>query len=451
MSSKLKKTEKQSILNNALEVAKYIQEETTQRVKSYTGNVSSFTKYFETVKYGLQQNKMTLIVGAITLVLSIILITLFSFSQEEKGTNRYLDIVTRYSNIITILVVFGLTFCVLYFSYYITYNRHPIGLTIRNVGFSIGLVIGITIFTYALFFMFRSYQRITFLSILVNTGVVIFSMYAVYIVLKILFPNSHYITLLRSSIFLIPCILIDSIILPLIGFFTNIQNKYEYKYVIVLSIQIVFLLFYFYYEKVLKMLYTYNGILLLDSPKYLDNEHTLGTYENLHVPTSTTIQSKSPSQTSTMASFNYNYGLQAWIYINNQSPNNITTQFTNLLKYGENPILEYNVETHTLRIRVKDKKNISSVIYETTTLPIQTWNQFVLNYKNGYIDIFINNTLVATTKGDIPYMQYDSVVSGETNGVQGGISNVVYFKTPMSNTMIDLYYRLFRHSKNPTL
>lgn len=450
-STKLKKSEKQSILNNALEVSKFLQQETTKRIKHYSGNISGMTKYIGNVQYRLQQNKTTLFIGVFTIILSIILITLFSLSQKEKGTNRYLNILTEYSNILTILVVFGLTFCVLYFMYYITTNRYPLGLTIKNIGFSLGLVIGITLFTYLVFFMFRSYQRITFLSIFVNIGLIIFSMYSLYIFLKIIFPQSHYITLLKSSVFLVPCMIIDYIIIPLLSFSKNIQNKYDYTYVILLVIQIVFLLFYFYYDRVLYMLYSYNGVVLLDSPNYLDSKHTLGNYENLHIPTSSSIKNKDQLNSSELSNFNYNYGIQAWIYIDNQSPNNITNTFTNILQYGENPIIEYNVETHTLRIKVKDKKNTKTVIYETNDLPIQTWNQFVINYTNGYIDIFINSVLVATSKGDIPYMKYDSVVSGETNGVHGGITNVLYFKSPMSKTMIDLYFRLFRHIKNPKL
>lgn len=451
-SKKLKLKEQQSIANNAVDSLNYLNKQIQQNYKSLkdsvfsNSNMSNLNIYKTRVSNSLQENKVAILIGLLSIFLTIILIILFSLSQREKQTNKYLNILTDYSDIISIFIGIGFVFCILYFVYYFSNNNKPISLTLRNIGFGFGIIIGFSLLLYLIYFVSMSYNNFSFISFFINIGLVVFSLYMANFILSIILPQSPYLTLIRSSLFLIPCFIIDYIIYPIINFTLNVENKYEYKYLILLIFQILFIVLYFYYDKLLEMIYTYNGKLLLGTPKYLDQEYTIGNYENL-----VDIISSNEKQTNTLNKFNYNYGLQAWIYIDDQPSKNSTTEYVPLLRYGKNPIISYNVDKHSLRVSIKDEKDNIKIIYQTQEIPLQTWNHFVINYDNGNIDIFINNILVSTSISTIPYMQYDSVISGYSNGVSGGITNVVYFKSPMSKTMIDLYYRIFRYSKIPSI
>ena len=46
--------------------------------------------------------------------------------------------------------------------------------------------------------------------------------------------------------------------------------------------------------------------------------------------------------------------------------------------------------------------------------------------------LVINNELVATLPGIIPYMMVDNVISGKNNGIYGGIKNIIYSDKPFT-------------------
>jgi len=72
----------------------------------------------------------------------------------------------------------------------------------------------------------------------------------------------------------------------------------------------------------------------------------------------------------------------------------------------------------------------------------------VINYNRGILDIFLNNKLVSSSIKVVPYLKYDSLVSGEENGIQGSICNLIYYKEPISILQINnIYVNL--QNKNP--
>ena len=44
-------------------------------------------------------------------------------------------------------------------------------------------------------------------------------------------------------------------------------------------------------------------------------------------------------------------------------------------------------------------------------MALQIWNHFVINYDGGNTDVFMNNKLVGTKAGIVPYMKYDTVIT----------------------------------------
>ena len=55
-------------------------------------------------------------------------------------------------------------------------------------------------------------------------------------------------------------------------------------------------------------------------------------------------------------------------------------------------------------------------------LPLQKWNQIVLNMKAGTLDVFINGNLVMSGAEAVPNLAFDNLVVGQSNGVQGAVA-----------------------------
>ena len=178
----------------------------------------------------------------------------------------------------------------------------------------------------------------------------------------------------------------------------------------------------------------YSSTQLLRNPIYTDVRTVLGTFEDLKVGND----------------YNYKYTLSSWIFLHNQPPNHSPAYntFTSILNYGDKPNILYNSKKQILRIQVKTN-TAKKVIFETKNFPLQRWNNIVINYDQGTLDIFINAKLVETIPMIIPDMKFANVFSGATNGVSGGICNVVYYSGNLSKDRIALFYKLLKRQKFP--
>lgn len=184
---------------------------------------------------------------------------------------------------------------------------------------------------------------------------------------------------------------------------------------------------------------THDGKQLLNEPIYLNEEHTLGTFENLHHDT---IKKN--------GKFNYHYSLSAWIYINPQPPNTSSayTKYTSLLNYGNKPNIQYNGKLNSLRVLAQVGKGTGTnsgdlvEIFETKNFIYQKWNNIVINYDGGNMDVFLNGELVGSKPNVAPYMTYENITSGSNDGIQGGICNVIYYNSIMKTSTILLNYLL---------
>lgn len=177
--------------------------------------------------------------------------------------------------------------------------------------------------------------------------------------------------------------------------------------------------------------------ILLEGPIYTDSERVISQYKDLG---------------SAVGTFNYNYAISAWFFIHNQPPSHriANTKFTSILNYANRPNILFNVEKNTLRITMDNAIDKQQIIYETDDFPLQKWNNIVVNYNGGTLDIFINATLVSSTSNVVPFMTYDAITAGTNNGVSGGICNVTYFPTPLTLSKIKVFYKSLK-SKNPPI
>jgi hypothetical protein len=248
------------------------------------------------------------------------------------------------------------------------------------------------------------------------------------------------ISLLRNIIFYIPCIFID--LVNLIREEYNITTKPVW---IILMIEIVLITMYFLLPKLFNIFTTHDGINLLNECIYLNNKKTLGSYESLHKIKDT------KSKDNTSSKFNYKYALSAWYYINPQPPNTSPayTKYSTILDYGKKPLIQFNSLKNTLRVQCELSNGNMKTLYESSDIKHQKWNNIVVNYDGGTMDIFINGLLVSSTPEIAPYMTYENVITGEENGIQGGICNVMYYKHILSSSKINMAYKLLRNKDVP--
>jgi hypothetical protein len=174
------------------------------------------------------------------------------------------------------------------------------------------------------------------------------------------------------------------------------------------------------------------GKVLVNKPVYLEEEHVLANYRELN---------------GIEDSFKYNYAISFWVFLDSNPTN--TAKYSSLLNYGNKPNIQYNPEKNTIQITMdtgfKVEYSSSSPVFNQNTVsytiekvPLQKWNNIIINYQAGILDIFFNGELVKSMKRVIPYMSMDSLTIGETAGAKGGIGNVIYFEKPL--TLSNIYY-----------
>jgi len=179
--------------------------------------------------------------------------------------------------------------------------------------------------------------------------------------------------------------------------------------------------------------------------------------------------------------FRYKYAISGWFYLNPQPPNTNPSynKYTNIIKYGNKVRLEYNGKKNSLRVMAEvassnadaannaaaavnnanageqtnddemDVKNKSVVVYESNDVIYQKWNNIVFNYNEGYIDVFLNGVLVGSYAGVAPYMRLDEIVTGSERGLYGGICNVSYYNSTLTEKNIRLNYKTLRGKEIP--
>ena len=193
----------------------------------------------------------------------------------------------------------------------------------------------------------------------------------------------------------------------------------------ILVIEILIIFIFFYIRSITKTLY--GGDLLIHEPIALNK---------------TSSVSMNDSQ--------YQYSISFWMYINATSPGHSysSSEYTDVMVYGNNVLLAYNGLKNKLKIIMKnDKDKITETIKQ---LPLQKWNHFVLSYNNGVFDIFMNGELLKSNTF-VPKISSHEIIFGTENGVNGDICNVLLFKSVLSNEKITTLYSRYKNKNPPIL
>jgi len=252
--------------------------------------------------------------------------------------------------------------------------------------------------------------------------------------------------LIVKLLFYIPCIFSDTF--DSIGSFISGEYKNTTAgSVIMLIVAILLLSIYFITPSIYNKINLQGGNQLVNKPVYTNTQYSLGTYEELNGT----------------VDYDYQYAISSWIFLDAVGPNTNLSygKYTSLLNFANKPNILYNGKTNTLMITMeqKDLKNITDnklidfddngnrIIYKKQNMPLQKWNNIIINYAGGVLDIFINGELVKSAIGVVPYYTLDSLTIGENNGISGGICNLVYFRKPLTSSNI---YKIYNSAKNIT-
>jgi len=184
------------------------------------------------------------------------------------------------------------------------------------------------------------------------------------------------------------------------------------------------------------------GILLLNNPINLSKETVLTNYDKM-------------KEVSYIGNDKvYSYGISLWVFIHPNPPNikKSPNKYVNIFNYNNKPKIDYDPLKNVLRFTLnKGADYTDKILFKKTNLPLQKWNNIVINYENGTYDIFMNNQLINTFSGVVPYMTNDDITVGELYGINGGIANVVYYPTYLSKHKMDENYKLFKNKKTPII
>ena len=182
-------------------------------------------------------------------------------------------------------------------------------------------------------------------------------------------------------------------------------------------------------------LITPKGNILIKDAVYLNNQTSLGMFLS--------AQQIKDGNFHERQIINYNYALSFWLWINPQ-PGSTSPAYnrpTSLLDFGD--ILKIKFNRNKIEIyAATSKKNVRPEelvrVYEWKKLEYQRWNNFVINYSGGTLDIFINNVLVSSTPNITPIKQFEKATAGSVNGIYGGIKDVIYYEHTLSRRQINI-------------
>ena len=255
-------------------------------------------------------------------------------------------------------------------------------------------------------------------------------------------------------LFYIPCLLID--------FANYILNEFKMTsrpIYFLFVIEIILILLYIYLPNLIKLANQSSDVtVLLEDSVFLDSRQVIGNSNQLKMTNQTTSV---PGSLNANKTFEYRrtYAISMWTYVNIQPPNNISySKETQIFNYGNGkPKITYFNNTSTDKSKDKytiyfSNNKIAPNSYELT-LPSQKWNNIVFNYYSDKADLFINGNLERTFKyvDNMPiYLATDLVETGSKNGLDGAISNIRYYNTPLTKAQITSTYNLLVNKNPPT-
>jgi hypothetical protein len=291
-------------------------------------------------------------------------------------------------------------------------------------------------------------------TLLLNIALVVLVLGFIYkiFVVKLPVANSNknaFFVLILNTLLYIPCFF-SGIFDSIGGFIFSNANRETSGNLIMLLVTIGVIIAYFKLPNLFNIINTQGGKILVNQPVKLDVLNTLGTYQQLN----------------DSDNFDYQYALSFWFYIDT-SPKNMTPSDNNfsILNYANKPNVFYSTKTQSLVITMDQKdlqkttdnklidfdENGNRILYKNKNVLLQRWNNMVLNYNGGILDIFLNGELVKSAIGVVPYHTLDNLTIGQEDGLNGGICNVVYFRNALNSLNLYFIYNVVKNHNPPVV
>jgi hypothetical protein len=293
------------------------------------------------------------------------------------------------------------------------------------------------------------------ITLILNTLLVVVVLGLIYKTINVQLPvgnsgKNAFFSLIINLIFYIPCLLSDAF--DNAGkFLTGQYTSTAMGSVLMLVATIILIVLYFKLPFLLNKFILQGGKQLVNDPERTDTLNSLGTYQELNGSDK----------------YEYQYAISFWVYIDAEPPNTNSSynKFTSLLNFGEKPNILYCGKTNTLMVTMQQEdlkkvtknkltdfdENGNRILYVKQNVLLQKWNNIIVNYSGGVLDIFLNGELVKSDIGVVPYYKIDNLTIGEKNGISGGICNVVYFSQPLNTSNIYILYNMVKDKTPPVL
>ena len=262
--------------------------------------------------------------------------------------------------------------------------------------------------------------------------------------------KNAFFTLLLDTIFYIPC-LFSGAFNSIGKFVAGEASATTVGSLLMVVLAIVLILAYFKMPTLFNKFNLQGGKQLVNKPVYTDSQYSLGTYQELNGSDK----------------FDYQYCISFWVFLDAAPPNTNSSysKYTSLLNFGDKPNILYNGTTNSLMVITNQKdlqnttnnklidfdENGNRILYKNDNVLLQKWNNIIINYNGGILDIFLNGDLVKSDKGVVPYYKIDNLTIGENDGIKGGICNVVYFSRAINSSNIYYLYNMVKDKTPPVL
>ena len=299
--------------------------------------------------------------------------------------------------------------------------------------------------------------------------------------------------LLQKTIFALPCLFLLGIDNAFIG--KKIGTIPEFLFIVLM----IFFIFFYnaitttvipeLYEKYILN----NGNQFINKPIPLSKYTFVSSYENLFNFDNT----QSEENENNLSKFDYRYGLSFWIYLDSFAP--LNSQLYDICCLGDGLMVKYNPVENTLYFMYngvniktmmddenkskndKNKKPLTMeelnkwnayqkknkvikkmlsegfeepkeiIIHEERGILLQKWNNIIINYNGGTLDIFMNGKLIKSKINVVPYINNTALTVGKDDGINGDICNLIYYKSPMSKSDIYRMYHIFKNKNPPVI
>jgi hypothetical protein len=322
-------------------------------------------------------------------------------------------------------------------------------------------IFGIIISSLIIFWIVYTIQHFTagssssITSLVLNVLLVVVILGLIYKTIFVQLPvgNSNkngFFSLLTNLVFYIPC-LIGNIFDNIGSLMTGQYGATNAGSILMLIVTVILIVLYFKLPNLLNKFFIQGGKQLINEPVNTIGLRSLGTYQELNGS----------------ENYDYQYSISFWFYLDANPPNTNPSynKYTSLLNYGNKPNVLYCGKTNTLMVTIEQKdlekttrnkltdfdENGNRILYINDKVLLQKWNNMIINYSGGILDIFLNNELVKSDIGVVPYYTIDNLTIGENEGLNGSICNVVYFRHPLNTTNMYILYNMVKDKTPPIL